>query len=121
MKDIKIDLKKSGTCKVQLTIEINFTSSKDVDEERVMHSKSENTEFKTFDNLNNVVDELFKSFLLRYQTRLGTSMRGSGFIFDSVLPLYYKCNKINFRRGGSVKDELAEKIIKEFVGVLIVT
>ena len=115
MKDIKIDLKKSGTCKVQLTIEINFISSKDVDEERVMHSKSENTEFKTFDNLNNVVDELFKSFLLRYQTGLGTSMRGSGFIFDSVLPLYYKCNKINFRRGGSYIEKYVLLIYQKLI------
>ena len=28
-------------------------------------------------------------------------MRGSDFIFDSVQLLYYKCHKINFRRGGS--------------------
>ena len=28
-------------------------------------------------------------------------MRGSDFIFDSVQPLYYKCHKENFKRGGS--------------------
>ena len=31
------DLKKSDTQKIQLTIAINFMSSKDNDEERVMH------------------------------------------------------------------------------------
>ena len=31
---------------------------------------------------------------------LETSMRGSDFIFDSVKPMYYKCHKVNFRRGG---------------------
>ena len=28
-------------------------------------------------------------------------MRGSDFIFDSVQLMYYKCHKVNFRRGGS--------------------
>ena len=36
------NLKKSDTWKIQLTIAINFISSKDIDEERVMHSTSDN-------------------------------------------------------------------------------
>ena len=31
-------------------------------------------------------------------------MRGSNFIFDSVQLMYYKCHKVNFRRGGSYID-----------------
>ena len=34
-------------------------------------------------NANEVVDELFKSLLSRYQDNLEKSMRGSDFIFDS--------------------------------------
>ena len=60
LRDIIIDLPKSGTWKVQLTTVINFISSKDVSEEDVMHSKSDNTEFITYHNPNDVVDELFK-------------------------------------------------------------
>ena len=33
-----------------------------------------------------------------------TSMRGSDFIFDSAKLMYCKCNKVNFRRGGSNID-----------------
>ena len=40
--------------------------SKDVDEQRAMHSKSNNMEFMLGDNANKVVDELFESLLLRY-------------------------------------------------------
>ena len=65
MRDI-IDLQKFGTWNVQLTVAINFISSKDVDEERVMHSNSDNTEFMTYDNENDVVDELFESLSSRY-------------------------------------------------------
>ena len=45
LRNIIISLQKSDTLKIQLTIAINFISSKDVDEERVMHSKSNNIEF----------------------------------------------------------------------------
>ena len=38
----------------------NWSSSKDVDEKRVMHSNNSNTEFMTYDNANDVVDELFQ-------------------------------------------------------------
>ena len=42
LKDIINNLKKSDTWKIQLTIAVNFISSKDDnDEERVMHSKSD--------------------------------------------------------------------------------
>ena len=61
MRDIIINLQKSGTWKVQLTIAINFISSKDADEEQVMHLESNNIEFMTYGNANNIVDELFES------------------------------------------------------------
>ena len=36
--------------------------------------------------------------------RLEGSMKGSGFIFDSVHVLYYNLNKISLNRGGSYID-----------------
>ena len=101
MRVIIINLQKCDTRKIQLTIAINFISSKDVDEERVMHSKSNNIEFMPYDNANEVLNELFESLRSRYQIGLETSLRGSDFIFDSVKLLYCKCHKINFKRGGS--------------------
>ena len=74
--------------KIQLTIANHFISSKDVDEERVMHSKSDNTKFMTRDDTNDLVDELFKLLLLRYQFGLKTSLRENNFIFYSVEVLY---------------------------------
>ena len=101
-----IDLQKSGTWKIQLNVASNFISSKDVDEERVMHSKGNNTEFMTYVNANYVVDERFEPLLLIYQIDLQTSMRGSNFIFNSVQLFYYKRNKINFKHGGSYIESL---------------
>ena len=64
--DIITNLQKSYTWKIQLTIEINFTSSKDVDQELVMQSKSDNTEFMPYDNAKKVAKKLFESLLSRY-------------------------------------------------------
>ena len=67
MRDVIINLKKSNAWKTQLVIVINFISCKDVDEECVMHSKYDNIESMSYDNVNEVVDELFESLLLRHQ------------------------------------------------------
>ena len=69
-----------------------------------MHAKSDTTKFMSLDNVNDVVDELFKTPLSRYQNNFETSMRRSNFIFDPVQLLYYKRHKVNFRRGGSYVD-----------------
>ena len=72
MRDIIINLQKSDTWRIHLTIAINFISSKDVDEERVMYSKSDNTEFISYDNTNEVVNQFFESLLSKYQIGLET-------------------------------------------------
>ena len=61
-----INLQKSDTWKVQLTIAINFISAKHVDEEHAMHSNSNNMGFLSCDNVNEVVSELFESLHSRY-------------------------------------------------------
>ena len=98
LKDIKINRQKSDTWKNQLTLVINFVSSKDVDEEGVMHSKSDNIEFTLYDNANEVLNGLFESLLLRYQIGLKTSVRGINFIFNSLKLLPYQYRKTNFTR-----------------------
>ena len=55
----------------------------------------------TYDNVNEVIKEIFDSSLPRCQTGLETSMTGSGFIFVGSNLLYYKGHKINFKRDGS--------------------
>ena len=66
-----------------------------------MYWKSDNIEAMTYYNANEVIEEIFKSLLSRYQIGLETSLKGSHFVFDSVQLLYYKCHKINFKCGGS--------------------
>ena len=75
-------------------IAINFISSENNDEERVM----------IIDKADDVTEELFQSLISRYQIGLETSMIGSDFIFDCVHLLYHKFHKTNFKRGGSYVD-----------------
>ena len=84
MRNIIINLQNSDTWKIKLTIAINFISSKDAEEERIMHLRSNNIKFLSYNDENEVVDEFFESLRLRYQRNLETSMRGSYFIFESV-------------------------------------
>ena len=104
MKNIIIDLQNSDTWKIQLKIAINFTSSKDAEEERIMHSRSDNIKFTSYNDANEVVDELFDSLRSRYHRNLETSMRWNHFIHDSVQLMYCKFYKVNFRCGGSYID-----------------
>ena len=69
-----------------------------------MHSRRNNIKFTSYNDANEVVDELFQSLRSRYQGNLETSMRESDFIFDSVQLMHYKCHKLNFKRGGSYID-----------------
>ena len=68
-----------------------------------MYSKSDNIEIMINDKANEVVEELCESLLSGLQTRLGTSMRSSDFIFDCVHLIYFECYKINFKLGKSYK------------------
>ena len=83
-----IDLRNSDTWKTQWTIAVNFISSRDAEEECLMHSYSENKKCVSYNDANKVVDELFESFSSRYQGNLEPSTRGSEFIFDSVQRMY---------------------------------
>ena len=49
-----------------------------------MHAKSNNVEIMMGCETSEIIDELLKYFLLRYQEGLEESMSGSGFIFGSV-------------------------------------
>ena len=55
-------LKKYDTWKIQLTIAINFMSSKDNDEECVNHS-SDNIEIMINDKTEDVIEEIFKNWV----------------------------------------------------------
>ena len=58
-----------------------------------MHSKSDNIEFKLYDNANEVVNEVLESLLSRYRIGLETSMRESILFF-----IQFNCCILNVTR-----------------------
>ena len=62
------DYKSKGEWKIQLTAQINFISLRPgSDETRVMHTRSNNEEFMNGSDTDEIIKELYKSILQRYQ------------------------------------------------------
>ena len=55
---------------MQLTMIINFVSSKDSDESRSMYTNSDNIEIKMGNETDEIIENFFKYLLQRYQERL---------------------------------------------------
>ena len=67
MKTINKWSQKAWFMEIQLTVAINFMSSKDNDEKRERDLKSDNIETMNHENTDEVMEELFESILNRYQ------------------------------------------------------
>ena len=74
-----------------------------------MHTKSNNLEIMMGSEADEIMDELSKSFLQKYQEGLEESMRGSACVYDS--DDVYNRNKAGLSRGGSDIDspQMAKK------------
>ena len=58
-----IEHKGQSEWEIQITMAINFISSKDLDKTRFMHAKSNNVEIIMVSETDEIFEELFKSFL----------------------------------------------------------
>ena len=83
---------------------IIFVSFADVNETRVMHTKSDNIVIMSGIGINDAINELFHSFAKRYQEGLQTKMKVSSFTFDRIDLLEYHLHKISLNRGSSYID-----------------
>ena len=83
---------------------LNSFSSKNSNEARAMYSTSDSIEILIGSEMDEIIEDLYDSFLQRYQKGLEEPLKGSGFIFDNVDLLYYKFRKISLVRVGLYKD-----------------
>ena len=105
LRELINDHKSKGEWEIQLTVQINFISLRPgSDETRVMHTRSAKEEFMNGSDTDEIINELFRSLLQRYQENLQEKMKGSDFAFDGVNYLYYDLNKISINKGGSYID-----------------
>ena len=84
LRDMIDNHKTHSEWKIHLIMWINFISSLDTNEFRTLHTKSNNIEIMNGIETNDIINELFKYFLRRYQEGLETKMKGSEFIFGSI-------------------------------------
>ena len=98
LRELINDYKNKGEWKVQLVANINFISLKPgSDETRIMHTRSDNKEIMNGSDTDEVIEELFESFLQKYEHNLKEKMKGLEFEFDGVNFLYYDFNKISLK------------------------
>ena len=77
--------KNKSEWKVQLIAEISFISLKPgSDETRIMDTRSDNEEFTNGSDTDEIIEELFESFLQKYEENLQAKMKGSDCEFDRV-------------------------------------
>ena len=69
-----------------------------------MYTRSDNEEFMSGDDTNEIIKLLFESFLQRFEENLQNKMRGSEFEFDRINFFYYSFNKTSIYRGGTCID-----------------
>ena len=83
---------------MQISMPLNFVSSKDSNEVQTMYTKSDNADVLIGNTTDDIIKELFESTLKRYQSGLEESMRGSEFVYDCVNELFYRLHKFDLNR-----------------------
>ena len=86
--------------KIQISMRVNFISSKDTGETRTIYVWSNNESIMWGSDAGDIIRELFRSFLHNYQEELKI-IKGSDFVFESVELMDYKLHRVRLRRGGS--------------------
>ena len=69
-----------------------------------MHTRIDNIEIMIGKDDDEIIEDLFKSFLQKYEENLQNKIRRSHLEFDGINFLYYDSNKISLNRGGSDID-----------------
>ena len=81
--------------KIQINMHVNFISSKDTGETRTICVWSDNEKIRSGNETDDIIKELFKSFLNNYQAEEIILRKGSDFVFESVDLLSYTFHKIS--------------------------
>ena len=79
---------------------VNFISSEDAGETRIIYVWSNNESIMRGRDTDDIIRELFRSFLRNYQEEFKIIKR-SDFVFESVERMDYKLDRVRLKRGGS--------------------
>ena len=91
----------SNEWKIQINMYVNFVSSNDTGETRIIFVWSDNAEIKLGNETDDIIKRLINSFLNKYQNEGIILRNGSNFVFESVGLLSYHIHKTSLKRGNS--------------------
>ena len=91
----------NSSWKIQIVAKLSFISLTDSNVRQILYSKSDNVNILHAVDTNGVIDELFDTFLKRYQDGLETKMTGSSYFFEKVDLLEYHFHKVTLKRSSS--------------------
>ena len=97
--DHKVIRNECNEWKIQINVHINFISSKVTGETCTIFLWSDNEEIQSGNEADDIIEELFKSFLNNYQKEDIILRKGNDFVFESVDLLAYSVHKISLKRG----------------------
>ena len=86
--------------KIQISMRINFISSRDTGDTRTIYIWKDNVSIMWGSDTDDIIRELFRSFLHSYQEEEQIVIR-SKFNFESAELMDYKLHNVRSRRGGS--------------------
>ena len=89
----------SGEWKIRLNMHVNFISFKDTGETHTINILSVNEEIMLGNKTDDIITNLFESFLDNYQREEQIMRGGSDLIFEGVELLDYRLHKISLKRG----------------------
>ena len=85
---------------IQISMRVNFISSEDTGETRTIYVWSDNKKITWGSKTDNIIRDLFESFLDNYQKELKI-IKGSDFNFESVDLMDSELHKVRLKRGES--------------------
>ena len=86
--------------KIQISMRVNFISSEDTGETRTIYVWSDNLSIMRGSDTDDIIRELFKSFLRNYREELKI-IKGSDFVFEIAELMDYKLHRVCLTSGGS--------------------
>ena len=95
--DHKAIRNESNEWKIQISMHVNRISSKDTGETLTIYVWSDNSQVRLGNKADDIIKELFKSFLNNYQKE-EIILNGSNFVFEIVDSLSYTFHKISLKR-----------------------
>ena len=95
---LKSNKTQSGEWKIQLSRHVNFISSNDNGEIRTIYVWRDNAEILMGNETNDIIKELFRSFLNNYRKEEQIMGGDSNFNFESVELLDYHLHKISLKK-----------------------